>query len=85
VKGAWPVSDESTALLRGQLERALTGDTEARQRRQHTPCYLSVDVIPPDFTGDDCLDFVMEARRLACDRRYWERLRQLKLRFSRAP
>jgi hypothetical protein len=39
---------------------------------------------PPDATGDDWLDFVMEARRLACDRRYRERLRQLKLRFSRA-
>jgi RNA polymerase sigma-70 factor (ECF subfamily) len=31
--GAWPVSDESTALLmQGQLERAVTGDAEARQR-----------------------------------------------------
>jgi RNA polymerase sigma-70 factor (ECF subfamily) len=28
----WPVSDESTAVLQGQLERAITGDTEARQR-----------------------------------------------------
>jgi RNA polymerase sigma factor (sigma-70 family) len=27
-----PVSDESTAVLQGQLERALTGDAEARQR-----------------------------------------------------
>jgi hypothetical protein len=26
------VSDESTAVLRGQLERALAGDAEARQR-----------------------------------------------------
>jgi hypothetical protein len=26
------MSDESTAVLRGQLERALTGDAEARQR-----------------------------------------------------
>jgi hypothetical protein len=26
------VSDESTAVLQGQLERALTGDAEARQR-----------------------------------------------------
>jgi hypothetical protein len=46
--------------------------------------YLSVDVTPPDFTIDDWLDFVMEARRLACDRRYRERLRQLRLRFSTA-
>jgi hypothetical protein len=27
-----PVSDESTAVLQGQLERASTGDAEARQR-----------------------------------------------------
>jgi hypothetical protein len=46
--------------------------------------YPSVDVTPPDFTTDDWLDFVMEGRRLACDRRYRERLRQLKLLFSRA-
>jgi hypothetical protein len=26
------VSDESTAVLQGQLERALSGDAEARQR-----------------------------------------------------
>jgi hypothetical protein len=31
-KGAWPVSDESTAILQGQLERAVTGHAEARQR-----------------------------------------------------
>src|SRR6516225_2500044 len=31
-KGAWPVNNESTAVLRGQLERAVTGDAEARQR-----------------------------------------------------
>jgi hypothetical protein len=30
-KGAWPVHDDSTAVLQGQLERALTGDAEARQ------------------------------------------------------
>src|SRR5262249_17735587 len=28
----WLVSDESTAALQGQLERAVTGDAEARQR-----------------------------------------------------
>jgi hypothetical protein len=38
----------------------------------------------PYSTGEDWLDFVMEGRRLACDRRYRERLRQLKLRFLRA-
>jgi hypothetical protein len=27
------VSHESTAVLQGQLERAVTGDAEARQRR----------------------------------------------------
>src|SRR5262249_27710655 len=31
-KGAWPVSDDSTTVLQGQLERALTGDAGARQR-----------------------------------------------------
>src|SRR5262249_34092698 len=31
-KGACPVNDESTAVLQGHLERALTGDAEARQR-----------------------------------------------------
>jgi hypothetical protein len=31
-KGAWKVSDELTAVLQGQLERAVTGDAEARQR-----------------------------------------------------
>jgi RNA polymerase sigma-70 factor (ECF subfamily) len=30
--GAWQVSDESTAVLQGQMEQALTGDAEARQR-----------------------------------------------------
>ena len=29
-KGAWKVSDELTAVLQGQLERAVTGDAEAR-------------------------------------------------------
>jgi hypothetical protein len=47
-------------------------------------CYLSLRVSPLYSTGDDWLDFVMEGRRLACDRRYRERLRQLKLLFSRA-
>jgi hypothetical protein len=46
--------------------------------------YLSVDVTPVDSTCHDWLDFVMEARRLACDRRYRERLRQLNMLFSRA-
>jgi hypothetical protein len=46
--------------------------------------YLSVDVTPLDSTSDDWLDFVMESRRLACDRRYRERRRQLNMLFSRA-
>jgi hypothetical protein len=55
----------------------------------HTPhtvstCYLSLKVTPVDATRDDWLDFVMEDRRLACDRRYRERLRQLNTLFSRA-
>jgi hypothetical protein len=47
-------------------------------------CYLSVDVSPVDSTSDDWLDFVMEARRLQCDQRYGERLRQLKMLYSTA-
>ena len=47
-------------------------------------CYPSLGVTPLYSTADDWLDFVMEGRRLACDRRYRERLRQLKLLFSRA-
>jgi hypothetical protein len=47
-------------------------------------CYLSLGVTPVDAASDDWLDFVMESRRLACDRRYRERLRQLNMLFSRA-
>jgi hypothetical protein len=32
VRRASPLSDESTVVLHGQLERALTGDAEARRR-----------------------------------------------------
>jgi RNA polymerase sigma factor (sigma-70 family) len=31
-KGAWKLSDEATAVLQGQLERAVAGDAEARRR-----------------------------------------------------
>ena len=55
----------------------------------HTPhtvsiSHLSVAFAPVDATSDDWLDFVMEDRRLACDQRYRERLRQLNRLFSRA-
>ncbi len=53
----------------------------------HTPVstsYLSVVFSPVDSSSPDWLDFVMEGRRLDCDRRYGERLRQLKMLFSRA-
>jgi hypothetical protein len=46
--------------------------------------YLSVAVTPVDATSPDWLDFVLEGRRLACDRRYRERLRQLNMLFLRA-
>jgi hypothetical protein len=39
------VSDESTAVLRGQLERALAGDAEARQR------LLALGGVPFDEPG----------------------------------
>jgi len=55
---------------------------------QHTQpvsiCYLSLNTAPVNSTSDDWLDLVMEARRLACDQRYRERLRQLNRPFSRA-
>ena len=52
---------------------------------QHvSTCYPSLRFTPLYSTADDWLEFVMEGRRLACDRRYRERLRQLKLLFSRA-
>jgi hypothetical protein len=46
--------------------------------------YRSLGVTLLDAMSDHGLDFVMEARRLACDRQYRERLRQLKPLFSRA-
>lgn len=55
----------------------------------HTPphvsiSYLSVVFSPVNATSPDWLDFVMEDRRLTCDRRYRERLRRLNMLFSRA-
>ena len=47
-------------------------------------CYPSVGFTPLYSTADDWLEFVMEGRRLACDQRYRERLRQLNMRFSTA-
>jgi len=46
--------------------------------------YLSLNVEPVNSSSHDWLDFVMEARRLACDQRYRERLRQLNMQFCRA-
>ena len=46
--------------------------------------YLSFDTSPIDTTSHDWLDFVMEVRRLGCDQRYRERLRQLNMLFSMA-
>jgi hypothetical protein len=60
-------------------------EESAPHNTQHVSiCYLSPGVTPLYSTGDDWLEFVMEGRRLACDRRYRERLRQLNMRFSRA-
>jgi len=55
----------------------------------HTPhtvsmLYLSLNVAPVNSSSDDWVDLVMEGRRLACERRYRERLRQLRMLFSRA-
>ena len=46
--------------------------------------YLSFDTSPIDTTSHDWPDFVMEVRRLGCDQRYRERLRQLNMLFSMA-
>jgi hypothetical protein len=57
---------------------------EEEDTHTHTPVsisYLSFEIAPLDWRNDD---FVMEARRLACDQRYGERLRQLRLLFGRA-
>jgi hypothetical protein len=60
--------------------------SRSRVHTHHTVSihYLSVGFTPLDSTGDHWLDFVMEGRRLACDRQYRERLRQLRTGFSRA-
>jgi hypothetical protein len=46
--------------------------------------YLSLDLFSVSAMSLHWLDFVMEARRLRCDQRYRERLRQLNKLFSRA-
>jgi hypothetical protein len=46
--------------------------------------YLSLKTTTLDWRSDDWPDLLMESRRLACDRRYGERLRQLNRLFSRA-
>jgi hypothetical protein len=81
-------SDPNTGYKHGNFYICSAGVQfeESGPHNTHTVSinYLSVDVTPVDSTSDDWLDFVMEDRRLACDRRYRERLRPLNMRFSRA-
>jgi hypothetical protein len=81
-------SDKATGIRHGNFYICGPG-VRFEELNPHTPhpvsiVYLSVDVTPVAPTSDDRLDFVLESRRLACDRRYRERLRQLNMRFSRA-
>jgi hypothetical protein len=81
-------SDKATGYRHGNFYICGSGVRfeESGPHTTHTVsiCYLSVAVTPVAPTGNDWLDFVLESRRLACDRRYRERLRQLNMRFSRA-
>ncbi len=81
-------SDTATGYRHGNFYICGPG-VRFEESAPHTPhpvsiSYLSLEVSPVDSTSDDWLDFVMEGRRLACDKRYRERLRQLNLLFSRA-
>jgi hypothetical protein len=81
-------SDKATGYRHGNFYICGPG-VRFEESGPHTPhtvsiSYLSVAVTPVDATGGDWLDFVMEGRRWACDRRYRERLRQLNMQFSRA-
>jgi hypothetical protein len=91
-------ADKITVVVGGVLEKVTKYRMETHQgkkRRSYYEAhscaayavsidYLSLKVAPIDPASDDWPDFVMEARRVACDRRYGERLRQLNLRFRRA-
>jgi hypothetical protein len=82
-------SDTATGYRHGNFYVCGAGVRFEEESVPHTPhtvsiCYLSLTTSPVDSTSDDWLDFVMEARRLACDRRYRERLRQLNRLFSMA-
>jgi hypothetical protein len=54
-------------------------EQEAVSHTTHTVsiCYLSLEETSIESDSEDWLDLVMESRRLTCDSRYWERLRQL--------
>ena len=81
-------SDKATGYRHGNFYVCGPGVAfEESRPHTHTPvsiCYLPVAVSPVDSSSDGWLDFVIEGRRLACDRRYRERPRQLNMVFSRA-
>jgi len=81
-------SDPDTGYRHGNFYICSAGVQFEEDVPQHTHpvsiCYLSLNTSPLNSTSEDWLDLVMEARRLACDQRYRERLRQLNRLFSRA-
>jgi hypothetical protein len=82
-------SDKATGYRHGNFYICGAGVRFEEEAVPHTShpvsiCYLSLNVTPLTSDSDDWLDLVMERRRLACDRRYRERLRQLNMVYSRA-
>jgi hypothetical protein len=82
-------SDKATGYRHGNFYVCGAGVRFGEEAVPHTPhtvsiCYPSLITAPVDASSDDWLDFVMEGRRLLCDQRYRERLRQLNRLFSRA-
>jgi hypothetical protein len=78
-------ADRQGAPFLPYLEVVFQDEAEAGRvfaATHHPPCFYSHPSFseePPVFTDDDWLELVMESRRLACDRRYRERRRQLNL------
>ena len=77
-------SDKTTGYRHGNFYVCGAGvQFEEESVSHHTPpvsiSYLSLNTSPVDSTSDDWLDFVMEGRRMACEIRYRERLKQLRM------
>ena len=81
-------SDKATGYRHGNF---YTCSLEVRFEEEPPPqgthtvsIYLSLNIVSGEETEADLLDFVLEKRRLACEWRYRERVRQLKLSFRAA-